>query len=85
MRARVVVSGAVQGVGFRWTASRQAREHGVAGWIRNNDDGTVEAVFEGVPAAVDHMIAWCRKGPRSASVAGVGVQWEPPEGLTAFE
>jgi acylphosphatase len=61
-----VVSGFVQGVSFRWYTSRRAHTSGVQGWVRNQPDGTVEAVFEGERAAVEQMIEWCRDGPRGA-------------------
>jgi acylphosphatase len=70
-RVRVIVSGHVQGVFFRTGCARAAADNGVAGWIRNRDDGTVEAVFEGSSEAVAAMMAWCRTGPPGASVAGV--------------
>lgn len=57
----------------------------VAGWVRNRPDGTVEAVFEGDPAAVEAMLAFCREGPRGARVDHVEIDDEAPEGLTAFE
>ena len=81
----MVVHGDVQGVFFRDTVRRAAREHGVAGWVRNNPDGTVEAVFEGPEEAVDALVAVCREGPRSASVDEVEVTDEEPEGLEGFE
>ena len=56
------VSGRVQGVWFRGTCQEQARAFGVTGWVRNAYDGRVEAVFEGPPAAVDRMVAWCHEG-----------------------
>ncbi|MEL4317690.1 acylphosphatase [Leifsonia sp. YIM 134122] len=69
----VVVHGGVQGVGFRWFAREEAARLGVSGWIRNRDDGTVEAVVEGADAAVDAMLAWLRVGPPEASVTAVDV------------
>jgi acylphosphatase len=84
IRRRVVILGYVQGVGFRFSAARAARLHGVAGWIRNRNDGTVEAVFEGEPDAVDTMVRWCEEGPRGGSVDRVDVRDEPPEGLSGF-
>ncbi|MGO9196534.1 MAG: acylphosphatase [Acidimicrobiales bacterium] len=83
-RRRVIVSGDVQNVWFRDTCRSLALERGVAGWVRNRADGTVEAVFEGVPEAVDEMISWCRVGPRSARVAGVEVWDEPLQGEVGF-
>ena len=84
-RARVVVHGFVQGVYFRDTARRLALRHGVSGWVRNNWDGTVEAVFEGEPEAVQRLVEFCREGPRGAVVERVDVYDEPPEGLAGFE
>ena len=85
IRRRVWVSGRVQGVAFRASARREARAAGVAGFARNLADGRVEAVFEGEPAAVDTLLAWCRAGPRHARVDRVEVREETPEGLSGFE
>jgi len=84
-RRRVVVAGRVQGVFFRDTTRRRAEAVGVAGWVRNTTDGTVEAVFEGEPAAVEEMVDFCRNGPGRAEVSSVEVTEEEPEGLTRFE
>ncbi len=84
VRYRVLISGRVQGVFFRDACRRVAREHGVAGWVRNLPDGHVEAVFEGRPEDVDRLVAWARRGPSRAAVADVAVQAEPPEGLDTF-
>jgi acylphosphatase len=84
IRRRVVIQGHVQGVFFRETARRRALTGGAAGWVRNNADGSVEAVFEGEPEAVEHLIAFCREGPRGARVDWVDVVSEEPEGLTGF-
>ena len=84
IRRRVVVRGRVQDVGFRYSVLRRAEQRGVAGWARNRPDGTVEAVFEGEPAAVNHLVEYCREGPRAAIVEGVDVSDEEPEGLTGF-
>jgi acylphosphatase len=85
MRKRVVVHGDVQGVFFRDTARRKASSRGVAGWVRNNPDGSVEAVFEGEPDAVEAMVEFCRTGPRGAQVDRVDEHEEEPEGLSGFE
>ena len=83
-RARVVVSGVVQGVFFRTETRDRARSLGVAGWIRNVPDGTVEAAFEGDDERVDSMVEWCRRGPSGASVEQVEVEWVEPEGEAGF-
>jgi acylphosphatase len=67
------ITGRVQGVAYRYSAVRQARGLGLAGWIRNRRDGSVEAVVHGEPGAVDAMIAWTRAGPPGANVADVQV------------
>lgn len=84
-RAHVFVSGMVQGVNFRWYTTQHARTHGVSGWVRNLDDGRVEAVFEGRREAIDRVIAWCHAGPRHARVTSVDVSWEEPEGIEGFD
>jgi acylphosphatase len=81
---RVVVSGNVQGVFFRDQTRREAHSRGVAGWVRNCSDGTVEAHFEGDPAAVEELVRWCREGPRHANVREVHVQDAEPAGLDRF-
>ena len=77
--------GFVQGVFFRDTVRRRAEARGVAGWVRNNRDGAVEAVFEGDRDAVDRLVAFCREGPSGARVDRVEVLVEEPEKLTRFE
>jgi acylphosphatase len=81
----VIAHGRVQGVFFRDSTRREAERRGVAGWARNTADGTVEAVFEGEPDAVESMVRWSREGPRGARVSGVEVVEEQPEGLRGFE
>ena len=84
IRRRVVVHGHVQGVFFRDTARRLAEQHGVAGWVRNNPDGTVEAVFEGEPEGVERLVRFAREGPRGARVDHVDEAEEEPEGTAGF-
>ena len=84
IRRRVVVHGHVQGVFFRDTTVRRAVERGVAGWVRNTPDGTVEAVFEGDPDAVEALVRFAHEGPRGAIVERVEVTEEETEGLTRF-
>ena len=85
IRYRVIVHGLVQGVFFRDTVRRRAVSFGVSGWVRNNADGTVEAVFEGEPSEVERLVALCREGPRGALVDRVDVTSGEPEGLTGFQ
>jgi acylphosphatase len=70
---------------FRDTTRRLAERNSVAGWVRNNWDGTVEAVFEGDDEAVERLVAFMREGPRGASVDRVEVSEERPEGLAGFQ
>jgi acylphosphatase len=85
MRRRVVVHGRVQGVFFRDSTEREAASRGVAGWVRNRDDGAVEAVFEGDSEAVEALVEFCRSGPSRADVERVDVEEEESEGLEGFE
>ena len=84
-RAHVFVSGRVQGVFFRATTRETAAEHGVDGWVRNLDDGRVEAVFEGPEPAVEAMVEFCHEGSPAARVEDVSVERSAPEGLEGFE
>jgi acylphosphatase len=84
VRYRITVSGRVQGVWYRETCRREADAAGVTGWIRNNRDGTVEAVLEGEAAAVDRLLAWMRAGPPRAVVTGVEVRAEEPQDERTF-
>ena len=76
-RVHVVVRGYVQGVGFRANCARRAEALGVTGWVRNQWDGSVEALFEGDAAAVDRLVDWCRAGPSRSDVTGVEVMAAP--------
>ncbi|WP_135364212.1 acylphosphatase [Halosimplex halophilum] len=84
-RAHVYVSGRVQGVFYRATTRDEARERGVDGWVRNLDDGRVEAVFEGPEPAVEAMVEWCHEGSDRARVEDVEAEYGEPEGLDGFE
>ena len=79
-RARVVVEGRVQGVYFRAHTQDMAFTLGLTGWVRNQRDGTVEAVFEGDRDKVEQMIEWCRRGPIHAKVTQVHPTWEEYSG-----
>jgi acylphosphatase len=84
-RRRLVVRGMVQGVGFRWSMAREADRRDARGWVRNRDDGAVEAVVEGDEGTVDALVAWARRGPAGAAVTDVDVHDEPAEHLRTFE
>jgi acylphosphatase len=83
-RAHVVVTGRVQGVFFRAEARDRATSLGLGGWVRNNRDGSVEAVFEGDEERIESIVDWCRRGPAHADVENVQVAWEDPQGETGF-
>ena len=75
------ISGRVQGVGFRYHMCRVAIEFGVTGWVRNRRGGSVEAMVEGAPDAVEKIIAWARRGPGHAVVTAVEIN----EGNGSYE
>ena len=81
----VRVHGWVQGVSFRYYTSREARRLGVAGWVRNEPDGSVAAHVEGDEAAVDELVRWCHDGPPSARVERVEATETSVTGATTFE
>jgi acylphosphatase len=84
-RIHAVVTGRVQGVGFRWTTVDEARQLGVRGWVRNRVDGSVEVEAEGERAAVEALVRFLHQGPRGAHVDHVAVTWEAHRGdLTPF-
>jgi acylphosphatase len=84
VRARALISGRVQGVWFRQSTAAAVADIRVAGWVRNLDDGRVEAVFEGTPEAVAAALAYVRRGPERARVDDVEVLSESPAGVTGF-
>jgi acylphosphatase len=81
---RVRVRGRVQGVFFRAETRARAESLGLAGWVRNAADGSVEAVFEGESERVDSMVEWCRRGPGGAIVDDVEAVPEGPVGDSGF-
>lgn len=83
-RCHVTVTGRVQGVGMRMACVVEAEREGVAGWVRNRSDGTVEAVLEGEDDAVDQLLRWLHTGPPAARVENVDVRVEPPQGEHGF-
>ena len=88
-RIHGIVRGRVQGVGFRASAAHEARRLGLAGWVRNRPDGTVEVLASGDDAAVDQLAEWLKRGPRGAHVTGLDIHPPPPtmtsEALGQFE
>ena len=74
----------MQAVGFRQQTAARARSLGVAGWVANLPDGSVEAAFEGPRDRVESMVAWCRRGPAGAHVVEVAEAQEPPAGEHDF-
>jgi len=84
IRVRAVVSGRVQGVWFRQSTAEAMAGTGVAGWVRNLDDGRVEAVFEGSPDDVAVALAYVSLGPQRARVDSVEQFREAPDGLVGF-
>ena len=76
IRAHVFVGGRVQGIFFRQNTKQKAESHGVTGWVRNLDDGRVEAVFEGEEDDVKALVDFCRRGPRGAVITNVDVAFE---------
>ena len=73
---RLIVTGAVQGVGYRHGMSREAQRLGISGWVRNRADGSVEALVGGGAEAVAAIIAWARRGPSGARVTHVAVEFD---------
>ncbi len=80
IQAHAIIHGRVQGVFFRVETRKAAGRYGVAGWVRNLPDGTVEAVFEGTRDRVEKVLEWCRQGPPHGRVDRVDVKWRNAEG-----
>ena len=74
VRAHLLISGRVQGVAYRYSFRREAKDLGLTGWVRNLDNGSVEAIIEGEEGEVDQMVEWCRQGPPGARVTSMEVQ-----------
>lgn len=86
MQVRIVIHGQVQGVFYRHSAKQLAEGLGIVGWIRNNPDGSVEAVACGPKDKLVEFIAWCKKGPPFAKIEDVEVEWsEVGEHYGGFE
>jgi len=81
----VLISGEVQAVGFRSYVKRTAEQLGLKGWVKNLQDGRVEAVFEGKKQDIEQILDSCRKGLEFSRVDKVDIEWIKPEGLKNFE
>jgi len=81
---RLVISGRVQGVGYRLWAERAAAALGIAGWVRNRGDGSVELQATGTETAIDALIEACRQGPRAAIVTDIAITASEDDGSTGF-
>ena len=77
-QAHVYITGRVQGVNYRYYTRQEANELGLHGWVRNARDGRVEAVFQGSKSQVLKVLKWCERGPPSARVTDVEVDWQTP-------
>lgn len=84
VRAHVFVSGKVQGVAYRANTEDAAKSRALDGWVRNLNDGRVEAVFEGPRPTVEEMVEWCETGSPVADVSDVTVEYEDPRGTNGF-
>jgi acylphosphatase len=84
-RLRLIVTGRVQGVGFRYATVDEAQRLKLAGWVRNGRDGSVEILAEGPRERLERLAIWCHDGPRGALVTNVSAQWDEANGeFTAF-
>ncbi len=84
-RAHVFISGKVQGVFYRANTKEMAAQIGIDGWVKNLNDGRVEAVFEGERKDIEKIIDWCWEGSPQANVEDIDVSWEGPNGIDGFE
>lgn len=85
IHVHVLISGRVQGVGYRYSTVLQAKQLKINGWVRNLTDGRVEAVFEGDRIPVEQMVHWCYDGPPAARVRDIRVVYDRCLGLKGFE
>jgi acylphosphatase len=84
-RAKITITGVVQGVYYRASARNKAVELNLAGWVRNLNNGAVLAEAEGPAVAVEQFITWCYQGPENAIVTGVEIEYLPPLGEQVFD
>ena len=86
MRLSLIIRGRVQGVGYRYSASEQARRLGLCGWVRNTDEGNVELIAEGDEEPLRRLLQWCRSGPSGARVTAIDERWIEATGdLDSFQ
>ena len=83
IQTHVIISGKVQGVWFRLNTKNKAEKLNLTGWVRNTNDGKVEAVFEGEERDINEMIKWCYEGPQLANVKNVNIETKSP--LNCFD
>lgn len=83
-QVHVFISGYVQGVSFRYFIKNNANRLNVTGWVKNTEDGGVEAIFCGEKNSIEAMIDLCKQGPMLAEVKHLGFDWEEPENFTGF-
>jgi acylphosphatase len=81
---KINIHGRVQGVGFRWNAAREARNRGIAGFVKNEADGSVYIEAEGEREILDDFAEWCRSGPPFSSVESVEIKSFTPAGYKEF-
>lgn len=82
---KIIVTGRVQGVGFRWNALREALALGINGFVKNQSDGSVYIEAEGTEDQLHQYLEWCQKGPRMSKVESVGVESFPPVNYSGFK
>jgi acylphosphatase len=81
---KILVTGRVQGVGFRWSAASEARNRGINGFVKNLSDGSVYIEAEGSSVQLNAFVGWCKKGPGFSQVESVTVDTSPPVMYTDF-
>ena len=84
-RVHVIIKGYVQGIGLRYNTREKAESLGLTGWIKNNPDNSVEAVFEGPEEMINEILEFCKKGTIGSKVIGIKIRKEPVENLKGFE
>lgn len=77
IKVHATISGIVQGVGYRYNTYNQAVKLGITGWVKNNDNGNVEAIFEGDETLIETMLQWCKQGPSMAIVTNIDITRKP--------